>query len=122
MTNEKVVFLASWAGSQEDAFFNQLLEIAARNIKSVQGLKNYVQRQPHLSIEPDVGFAYTDAEGVVTIHSKSIALYIHHFMICKGLGLEPDKLRLIMNPQGGNFGYKLSPTLEAFCAIARRKN
>jgi aldehyde oxidoreductase len=78
----------------------------------------YIQRQPHLSIEPDVGFAYTDENGVVTIHSKSIALYIHHFMICAGLGLEPDKLRLIMNPQGGNFGYKLSPTLEAFCAIA----
>ena len=49
----------------------------------------YTQRQPHLSIEPDVGFAYTDEDGVVTIHSKSIALYIHHFMICEGLGLEP---------------------------------
>ncbi len=78
----------------------------------------YVQRQPHLSIEPDVGFAYIDEEGVVTIHSKSIALYIHHFMLCEGLGLKPEKLRLIMNPQGGNFGYKLSPTLEAYCAIA----
>ncbi len=78
----------------------------------------YIQRQPHLSIEPDVGFAYTDEDGVVTIHSKSIALYIHHFMLGKGLGLERDKLRLIMNPQGGNFGYKLSPTLEAYCAIA----
>ena len=78
----------------------------------------YTQRQPHLSIEPDVGFAYTDDNGVVNIHSKSIALYIHHFMICKGLGLERDKLRLIMNPQGGNFGYKLSPTLEAICAVA----
>ena len=78
----------------------------------------YTQRQPHLSIEPDVGFAYTDEDGVVTIHSKSIALYIHHFMLCAGLGLQPEKLRIIMNPQGGNFGYKLSPTLEAFCAIA----
>jgi aldehyde oxidoreductase len=78
----------------------------------------YVQRQPHLSIEPDVGFAYVDQDGVVTIHSKSIALYLHHLMLCAGLGLKPEKLRLIMNPQGGNFGYKLSPTLEAFCAIA----
>jgi aldehyde oxidoreductase len=78
----------------------------------------YTQRQPHLSIEPDVGFAYTDENGVVTIHSKSIALFIHHFMICAGLGLAPEKLRLIMNPQGGNFGYKLSPTLEAICAVA----
>lgn len=78
----------------------------------------YTQRQPHLSIEPDVGFAYMDENGVVTIHSKSIALYLHRFMIAAGLGLPPEKLRLIMNPQGGNFGYKLSPTLEAICAVA----
>jgi aldehyde oxidoreductase len=78
----------------------------------------YTQRQPHLTIEPDVGFAYTDADGVVTIHSKSIALYLAHFMICEGLGLAPEKLRLIQNPQGGNFGYKIGPTLESLCAVA----
>lgn len=88
---------------------------AAANI--VEG-SYYTQRQPHLSIEPDVGFAFTDEDGVVNIHSKSIALYIHHFMIGQGLGLERDRLRLVMNPQGGNFGYKLSPTLEAICAVA----
>lgn len=78
----------------------------------------YTQRQPHLTIEPDVGFAYTDDNGVVTIQSKSIALFVHYYMLCAGLGVAPDKLRLVMNPQGGNFGYKLSPTLEAFCAVA----
>jgi aldehyde oxidoreductase len=78
----------------------------------------YTQRQPHLTVEPDVGFAYVDDEGVVTVHSKSIALYLAHFMICEGLGLEPEKLRLIQNPQGGNFGYKIGPTLEALCAVA----
>ncbi len=89
-----------------------------KNAPNVVEGNYYCQRQPHLSIEPDVGFAYTDENGVVTIHSKSIALFIHHFMICAGLGLPPEKLRLIMNPQGGNFGYKLSPTLEALCAVA----
>ncbi len=78
----------------------------------------YTQRQPHMTIEPDVGFAYTDSDGVVTVHSKSIALYMAHLQICEGLGLEPEKLRLIQNPQGGNFGYKIGPTLEALCAVA----
>jgi aldehyde oxidoreductase len=97
--------------------YDRVDEIIASAPYTAEG-NYYTQRQPHLSIEPDVGFAYTDEDGTVVIHSKSIALYIHHFMICAGLGLEPDKLRLVMNPQGGNFGYKLSPTLEAFCAIA----
>ena len=78
----------------------------------------YTQRQPHMTIEPDVGFAYTDSDGVVTVHSKSIALYMAHLQICEGLGLPAEKLRLIQNPQGGNFGYKIGPTLEALCAVA----
>ena len=78
----------------------------------------YVQRQPHLPMEPDVGFAYLDDEGRVTIQSKSISLYTYMLMLKEGLGLEADKLRLIQNPMGGSFGYKLSPTMEAFLAVA----
>ncbi len=78
----------------------------------------YLQRQPHLTIESDIGFAYYDEEGRVTIHSKSIGLYLHLFMIAPGLGLEPDKLRLIQNPAGGTFGYKFSPTMEALLGAA----
>ena len=77
----------------------------------------YTQRQPHLPIEPDVGFSYIGANGEVVVQSKSISLYANHFMICDGLGLAKDKLRLISNPTGGSFGYKLSPTLEALCAV-----
>ena len=78
----------------------------------------YIQRQPHLTIEPDVGFSYLDEDGVVVVQSKSITVYAHHTMICDGLGLPPEKLRIIQNPMGSSFGYKLSPTLEAFCAVA----
>jgi len=78
----------------------------------------YVQRQPHLPMEPDVGFAYLDDEGRVTIQSKSISLYTYMAMIKDGLGLEADQLRLIQNPMGGSFGYKLSPTSEALLAAA----
>jgi len=78
----------------------------------------YLQRQPHLTIESDIGFAYYDENGVLTIHSKSIGLYLHLYMIAPGLGIEPDKLRLIQNPAGGTFGYKFSPTMEALLGVA----
>jgi aldehyde oxidoreductase len=78
----------------------------------------YLQRQPHLTMEPDVGLAYFDAEGRLSIHSKSIGIYLHHAMICPGLGIEPEKLRLIQNPTGGTFGYKFSPTMEALLGVA----
>ena len=37
----------------------------------------YVGRQPHMPIEPDVGFAYTNEDGKLVIHSKSIGLHLH---------------------------------------------
>jgi aldehyde oxidoreductase len=34
-----------------------------------------------------MGFAYYDEKGRVTIHSKSIGLFLHLYMIAPGLGL-----------------------------------
>ena len=78
----------------------------------------YLQRQPHLTMEPDVGLAYFDEEGRLCIHSKSIGIFLHHAMICPGLGIEPEKLRIVQNPAGGTFGYKFSPTMEALLGVA----
>ncbi len=78
----------------------------------------YLQRQPHLTTETDVGFAYFDEEDRLTIHSKSIGIHLHHAMIAPGLGVEPEKLRIIQNPAGGTFGYKFSPTMEALLGVA----
>ena len=78
----------------------------------------YLQRQPHLTMEPDVGLAYFDDEGRLTIQSKSIGIFLHHAMICAGLGIEPEKLRIVQNPAGGTFGYKFSPTMEALLGVA----
>jgi len=78
----------------------------------------YTQRQPHLPIEPDVGFAYMDEEGRLNIHSKSIGLHLHLYMIAPGLGLEPEKIVMVQNPTGGTFGYKFSPTMEALVGVA----
>ena len=78
----------------------------------------YCSRQPHLFLEPDCGCAYIDDEGRLTIHSKSIGIHLHHAMICPGIGVEPEKLRIIQNPSGGTFGYKFSPTMEALLGVA----
>ena len=78
----------------------------------------YVGRQPHMPMEPDVGFAYLDDEGGLHIGSKSIALYVHHLMIAEGLGIAPEKLFLAQNATGGTFGYKFSPTMEALVGVA----
>ena len=78
----------------------------------------YVGRQPHMPIEPDVGFAYMGDDGKLVIHSKSIGLHLHLYMIAPGLGVEADKLVMIQNPTGGTFGYKFSPTMEALVGVA----
>ncbi|MBK8021116.1 MAG: molybdopterin-dependent oxidoreductase [Chloroflexi bacterium] len=78
----------------------------------------YLQRQPHLTIESDMGFAYFDEQENLTIHSKSIGLYLHHAMIAPGLGIDPAKLRMVQNPAGGTFGYKFCPTMEALLGVA----
>ncbi|VBB08785.1 aldehyde oxidase/xanthine dehydrogenase a/b hammerhead [Lucifera butyrica] len=78
----------------------------------------YSSRQPHLPLEPDCGSAYFDEEGRLTIHSKSIGLHLHHAMIVAGIGVEPEKCRIVQNPTGGTFGYKFSPTIEALLGVA----
>nr|WP_321513878.1 molybdopterin-dependent aldehyde oxidoreductase [uncultured Pseudodesulfovibrio sp.] len=78
----------------------------------------FTTRQPHMPIEPDVGFAYLDDDGKLCIHSKSIGLHLHLYMIAPGLGVEPENLVMVQNPTGGTFGYKFSPTMEALVGAA----
>ncbi len=78
----------------------------------------FTTRQPHMPIEPDVGFAYMNDEGKLVIHSKSIGLHLHLYMIAPGLGIDPENLVMVQNPAGGTFGYKFSPTMEALVGAA----
>jgi aldehyde oxidoreductase len=91
-----------------------ILDKAAYTVET----ETYCSRQPHLHLEPDCGQAYLDDQGVLTIQSKSIGLHLHHAMICPGIGVPPEKLRLIQNGTGGTFGYKFSPTMEALVGVA----
>jgi aldehyde oxidoreductase len=91
-----------------------LLEKAAHVIE----LTTYNSRQPHLHLEPDCGEAFIEEDGTLTILSKSIGLHLHHAMICPGIGVAPEKLRIMQNPTGGTFGYKFSPTMEGLLGVA----
>jgi aldehyde oxidoreductase len=77
----------------------------------------YVGRQPHLPLEPDVGFAYFDEEDNLMVHSKSIALHFHQLMTAEAIGVDPTKYFIAQNPTGGTFGYKFSPTIEGLSRI-----
>ena len=78
-------------------------------------------REPHLSIEPDIVQAYMDDEGNLTVHSKAQYVYGTKYMIAGGVGLPPEKIRVIQNETGGAFGYAVSPpsaSLVAACCLA----
>jgi aldehyde oxidoreductase len=74
------------------------------------------QHEPHLPIEPDTVQGYYDEEGRVTVQckSQSIGENVEAFEIA--FGLEADKMRIIMNPVGGSFGY--ATTSNTFALVA----
>ncbi len=78
----------------------------------------YTQRQPHLVLEPDVGFAYFNEDGKLNIHSKSVALHFHAAMISEGIGMPLEDISIIQNNTGSTFGYKFSPTMEGLLGVA----
>ncbi len=83
-------------------------------------VESYCSRQPHLTIEPDCGYAYIDEDGMVTVHSKSIGIHLHMPMIADGIGVSMEKLRIVQNNAGGTFGFKFSPTNEALLGAAAK--
>ena len=99
-------------GGEVEPFFNDPNNVVVEN-------SYYTQRQPHLNIEPDVGYGYMNEKGQLVIHSKSVGIHLHALMIAEGLGVKfPDSLVLVQNTTGGTFGYKFSPTMEALIGVA----
>ncbi len=84
----------------------------------------YSTRQPHLVIEPDCALVYTDENGLLTVHTKSLFLSMAAMITSDGLGIPMDKMREIENPTGASFGYSLSPgtfAVMAACHLATGK-
>ena len=78
----------------------------------------YSQHEPHLPIEPDVLQGFYDSEGNLTILCKSQAIGENREHIAHALGMDEEKLRLVMNPTGGSFGYSTTPNSMALVAAA----
>lgn len=78
----------------------------------------YSQHEPHLPIEPDVMQAYWDTDGMMTIQCKAQAVGLTRFLISQAIGLTPDKIRIIINPTGGSFGYSVFSGTYAVIATA----
>ncbi|NLB29315.1 MAG: molybdopterin-dependent oxidoreductase, partial [Clostridiales bacterium] len=78
----------------------------------------YSQRQPHLPIEPDVVQGYYEEDGMLTIQCKAQALYDSRREISEATGQPEDKLRIIMNPTGGSFGYTIAGNTYSLVATA----
>ncbi|MDO5562224.1 MAG: molybdopterin-dependent oxidoreductase [Synergistaceae bacterium] len=82
----------------------------------------YSSRQPHMVLEADCGYAYYDEEGLLTLATKSVAVYRHQTQIARGIGVAPSKIRVIQNNMGASFGYKTAPTNEPYLALALIKS
>ncbi len=78
-------------------------------------------REPHMPLEPDVMQGYVEDDGMVTVHCKSQTLQGNIASLFEAIGMPKEKVRLILNPVGGSFGYSMSaagPALVAVCAMA----
>ena len=76
------------------------------------------QTQAHMPIEPETAQAFVEKDGTVTIMMKTHAVYMMPGFIAAGIGVTPDKIRIIENPCGGAFGSAFSPGMPALVGAA----
>ncbi|MCL1834875.1 MAG: molybdopterin-dependent oxidoreductase [Oscillospiraceae bacterium] len=76
------------------------------------------QHEPHLPIEPDVVQAYYEEDGTLTIQCKAQSLHDSLGEVSAATGVPADKLRLILNPVGGSFGYSIASNTYSLAATA----
>lgn len=74
--------------------------------------------QPHQVIEPTSCQAYFDADGNLTLHSKTLVMPLVCFLVPSAIGWPEDKLRVIENPTGASFGCHFSPQDAALVGMA----
>ena len=65
----------------------------------------YSQREPHGQIESDTIQAYFDADGILCVHCKAMAIGAHLADIEEATGIPQEKIRVIANPTGASFGW-----------------
>ena len=97
--------------------FNNVPSIIDSSAHSVSG-SFYSSREPHMSLEGDIIQAYFDPEGILTIHCKSQGVYANRNSMAQGIGLPPEKIRIVMNPTGASFGWSTVAASFAMAGIA----
>ena len=86
----------------EDA--NKVADVIDSSVFSVEG-GFHSTREPHLSVEGDTIQAYFDEDDNLTFQCKSQGVYSSLGRIGDSLGVPKSKMRVIMNPTGGSFGW-----------------
>ena len=76
------------------------------------------QHEPHLPLEPDVVQGYFEDDGTLTILCKAQSIDEARDAISQGCGIPKEKVRIIMNPTGGSFGYSVNANTYALVATA----
>jgi aldehyde oxidoreductase len=78
----------------------------------------YSSREPHLTIEGDTIQAYWDEDDILTVHCKAQGVYAALSNISKAVGLPDEKVRIVLNPAGGSFGWSTNAANYAMVAAA----
>jgi aldehyde oxidoreductase len=76
------------------------------------------QHEPHLPIEPDVVQGYIGVDGMLTLQCKSQSIGENLETVSESCGIPAEKLRIIMNPTGGSFGYSTTANILGVVATA----
>ncbi|MDR2355060.1 MAG: molybdopterin-dependent oxidoreductase, partial [Clostridiales Family XIII bacterium] len=69
------------------------------------------QHEPHLPIEPDTVQGYIGVDGLLTLQCKSQSIGENLETVSESCGIPADRLRIIMNPTGGSFGYSTTANI-----------
>jgi CO/xanthine dehydrogenase Mo-binding subunit/aerobic-type carbon monoxide dehydrogenase small subunit (CoxS/CutS family) len=75
----------------------------------------------HAYLEPEVGLAYVDHDGVVTIVSPDQNVTHHRHMLARIIARPISKVRFIMSPVGGGFGGKEDMIYQGMLALLAMK-
>jgi len=96
--------------------YDKVEEMIANAPNSVSG-SFHSTREPHLSLEGDIVQSYWGDDGMLTIQCKAQGIAGARNSMAQCIGIELDKLRVIMNPTGGSFGWSMSAASYAITAV-----
>ena len=96
---------------------SKVAEVIDESAFSAEG-SFFSSREPHLSIEGETLQAYFDEDDNLTVQCKSQGVYASISRMGNPVGIPKEKIRIIMNPTGGSFGWSTNPGDVALVAAA----